>query len=78
MDEGGGLIKRVRALYDVGPVTYPAYPDTNAEVAKRSYQQWVTDTTKADELESRARAELAAARRSVIEKNREFLRNRGY
>ena len=72
------LIKRVRALYDVGPVTYPAYPDTNAEVAKRSYQQWVTDTTKADELESRARAELAAARRSVIEKNREFLRNRGY
>lgn len=29
-------IKKVRRLYDVSPVTYPAYPDTN--VAKRSLE----------------------------------------
>jgi HK97 family phage prohead protease len=30
-------IQRVRTLYDVGPVTYPAYPDTSA--AMRSLER---------------------------------------
>lgn len=32
------IIKRVKRLYDVSPVTYPAYPDT--EVALRSFNNW--------------------------------------
>jgi len=30
-------VKRVASLIDVGPVTFPAYPDADAKVAKRSY-----------------------------------------
>jgi HK97 family phage prohead protease len=31
------LIKRVESLIDVGPVTFPAYPDADVKVARRSY-----------------------------------------
>lgn len=33
---------KIHTLYDVGPVTYPAYPSatTGIEVAKRSMQEW--------------------------------------
>ena len=42
MDEGRSVrvIKRVDSLIDVGPVTYPAYPDADASVAMRSYDLW--------------------------------------
>jgi HK97 family phage prohead protease len=36
-------IEKVSRLYDVSPVTYPAYPDTS--VAKRSYEQWKEEHT---------------------------------
>jgi HK97 family phage prohead protease len=35
------VIERVNRLYDVSPVTYPAYPDT--AVAKRSMEAWKED-----------------------------------
>ncbi|MGL5344884.1 MAG: HK97 family phage prohead protease [Plesiomonas sp.] len=41
-DEQGVYVRtvlKVSRLYDVGPVTYPAYPDATAE-ATRSLQQW--------------------------------------
>jgi len=31
----------VEALYDVSPTTYPAYPDSDVAVAKRSYDQFL-------------------------------------
>ncbi|RIV20322.1 HK97 family phage prohead protease [Fibrisoma montanum] len=36
-------IKKISKLYDVGPVTFPAYLDTNTDVAKRDY-----DSAKAE------------------------------
>jgi HK97 family phage prohead protease len=45
-------IVKVNRLFDVSPVTYPAYPDTS--VAKRSYEQWQQEhTPKPDEDEQR-------------------------
>ncbi len=42
-DEEGTEIRtilKVKRLYDVSPVTFPAYLQTNVDVAKRSYQEW--------------------------------------
>jgi len=38
------IIKKVEKLYDVAPVTYPAYGDTT--VAKRSFDNWQTKNQK--------------------------------
>lgn len=40
-------IKKVKRLFDVSPVTYPAYPDT--QVALRSLEQWKAEHNKQDE-----------------------------
>jgi HK97 family phage prohead protease len=42
-DEGGRAIRDIRAatIYELGPVVQPAYPSTTAQVAMRSYQQWL-------------------------------------
>lgn len=44
--ENGNLrtITKVERLYDVSPVTYPAYPETNAAV--RSMENWTKETNK--------------------------------
>ena len=43
MEEGRSIrtVTRVDSLIDVGPVTYPAYPDTDAAVAQRSYEKFM-------------------------------------
>jgi uncharacterized protein len=38
------VIIRVNRLYDVSPVTYPAYPDTS--IAKRSHDEWMEQQEK--------------------------------
>lgn len=40
-------IKKIKRLYDVSPVTFPAYPDT--EVAVRSYQEWKKESSQGEE-----------------------------
>ncbi len=62
-------VTRIDSLIDVGPVTFPAYPDADVTVAKRSYDAW------------RA-AEDAASRRAVRSRSRvtslrEYLRQHG-
>lgn len=37
-DDEVRVIEKINRLYDVSPVTYPAYPDTS--VAKRSLEEW--------------------------------------
>jgi HK97 family phage prohead protease len=35
------VINRIDSLLDVGPVTFPAYPDADVKVAQRSYDQYL-------------------------------------
>lgn len=51
-DETGALtrhIKKISRLFDVSPVTFPAYPQT--DVAKRSMDQWKEDHKKEEKSE---------------------------
>ena len=59
VEEVTRVIKKVKRLYDVSPVTYPAYPDTS--VAVRSLEKWreehATEPEKKEETPLRDRAE---------------------
>jgi HK97 family phage prohead protease len=47
-------VEKVNRLFDISPVTYPAYPDTDTSIAKRSYEQWQEQhTPKPDDDEQR-------------------------
>jgi HK97 family phage prohead protease len=43
-DENGHAIREIREaqMYELGPVVTPAYPDTTAAVAVRSYEAWMS------------------------------------
>lgn len=58
-------VKRVASLIDVGPVTFPAYPDADAKVAKRSY----------DAFCSQQKQKIVAA--EMTRELREYLRSHG-
>lgn len=49
-ETGGEIrtVKRIAKLYDVGPVTFPAYTQTNTDVAKRDYESARAQTRDAD------------------------------
>lgn len=44
-EEGNEIrtVKKVKRLYDVAPVVFPAYLDATVGMAKRSYDQWKKD-----------------------------------
>ena len=62
-------INRIDSLLDVGPVTFPAYPDADVTVAQRSYDAF------------RQQSEAAIARRVAAAKRandlREYLKTHG-
>ncbi len=62
-------IQRIDSLLDVGPVTFPAYPDADVKVAQRSFDQY----RQQQEIEV-ARRSLARSRAAEI---REYLRQHG-
>jgi HK97 family phage prohead protease len=78
-DEGGRSIRTITAidsLFDVGPVTFPAYPETHAAVAKRSYDLFRRSKAEA----SQRQASFAAIEKRLASKRAElerFLRERG-
>jgi HK97 family phage prohead protease len=62
--EEGRHIRTVTAvsdLMDVGPVTYPAYPDSSVSVAQRSFEQYARESVRATEK-----------RNAMIEKAKEW------
>ena len=71
MEEGQSIrtISKIETLYDVGPVTYPAYPDSDVTVAKRSFEAY-RETKVADD---QRRGEW----RQRIAEHREWLRKHG-
>ena len=62
-------ITSVDSLIDVGPVTFPAYPDADVSVAQRSYDQFLKQQSRAI-----AKATATASRVGEI---KEFLRTHG-
>ena len=48
VEEGRSIrtVKSIASLVDVGPVTYPAYPDASVSVAKRSYEAFMRSQNK--------------------------------
>jgi len=72
VEEGRSVrtVKKIEQLYDVGPVTYPAYPDSGVAVAKRSYDLFREQRAE----QSQRRQEWAkniAAHREWLEKHGE-------
>ena len=62
-------VKRVASLIDVGPVTFPAYPDADAKVAKRSY-----DAFRSSQFANRERNLIATAKAKEL---REWMERHG-
>lgn len=78
MEEGRSVrtIKKVDSLIDVSPTTFPAYPDSDVAVAKRSFDQF----RQQRESEVAARAAALAKRatfRDQASKLREYLGKHG-
>jgi HK97 family phage prohead protease len=62
-------IKRVDSLIDVSPTTFPAYPDSDVAVAKRSY-----DSFQQSLFANRERRTIAASKANEL---REYLKKHG-
>jgi hypothetical protein len=71
VEEGRSIrtITSISSLIDVGPVTFPAYPDASVAVARRSYDHFVRSRKAAD-----AARDAARKRKAEIES---FLKERG-
>ena len=66
-------IEKFKRLYDVSPVTYPAYPD--ASVGLRSLEAWQKNRTEAREAEVAATAAAERTKREAAHARRaRFLR----
>lgn len=66
-------VTKVDDLYDVGPVTYPAYPDSDASVARRSFDAFQAEAAKAEQAEDARKQALAES----AARFKEFLKSHG-
>lgn len=62
-------VTKIDALYDVGPVTYPAYPDSDVTVAKRSYDAFMSRAEKRQAMSESQRKRLDELRDYLASKN---------
>jgi HK97 family phage prohead protease len=74
VEEGRSVrtIKRVDALIDVSPTTFPAYPDSDVAVAKRSY-----DAFQRSQFENSKRWAVVADLRRRLPEIHEYLKKHG-
>ena len=71
-DEEVGEIRtvlKVKRLYDVSPVVFPAYPQSRSEVSKRSYDEWKQERDGTDTETEKANMET-----EILEQELEVLR----
>jgi uncharacterized protein len=47
-------VEKVKRLYDVSPVVFPAYPQTISQVAQRSYESWKEELSQPEKQQRRA------------------------
>lgn len=53
-------VKKIERVYEMGPVTMPAYSQTTTDIAKRSFDDWIKEFRKKEEVkETYFRRELA-------------------
>lgn len=60
------LVKTVKRLFDVGPVTFPAYPQTEAEVSARSHRDWRSAIDAAEAAKGKDALGFARARIDLV------------
>jgi HK97 family phage prohead protease len=78
-EEGRSIrtVTRIDSLIDVGPVTYPAYPDTDAKVAQRSYDEYVARVSSTQKAAVRRRSRVSSIARRVADDLKAFLTQHG-
>lgn len=64
-------IKKIERVYEMGPVSMPAYRQTTSDVAKRSFDDWVKEVRSQEEIsESFFRRELARRKMDILRTSR--------
>jgi HK97 family phage prohead protease len=71
------IVKKIRALLDCGPVTYPAYGDASVSVAKRSYEAHVATARPVKRRDLSDVVERAKGLRSFLAERRDCGRDEG-
>jgi len=76
-DDDGQLVREVRnaKLYEVSPVTFPAYPDSTAEIV-RSAPEWVRRALEPGANDTQ-QVDKARARMTLLRRETDLLRLRG-
>lgn len=62
-------VKKIERVYEMGPVSMPAYRQTTTDIAKRSFDQWIETVRTSEEaqtVDSMYRRELARRRLQII------------
>jgi len=68
-------VKKIERVYEMGPVSMPAYRQTTTDLAKRSFDQWIETVRKSEEIqavESVYRRELARRRLQMMQLRKNY------
>lgn len=60
-------VKKIERVYEMGPVTMPAYSQTTTDIAKRSFDDWIKEFRKQEEVkESYYKRQIARMQLDLI------------